>query len=152
MAEQKKRTQADKAASAAKARSEKTRAKVSAKKTEHRADAPVNERQIPVRLISALVFLALFILFFVIFIEPEGVVILAIDSFVHGLIGGVGFIVAIPVFLYLFVIHAFSGKRPVKMRTISLLLFIVTCGCINHMFLNLNMLKSANLQLFYLFH
>lgn len=136
MAEQKKRTQADKAASAAKAKNEKSKVRANAKKMDRKTENIAEERQIPVRLISALVFLALFILFFVIFIEPEGVVILAIDSFVHGLIGGVGFFVAIPVFLYLFIIHAFSGKRPVKMRTISLLLFILICGCINHMILN----------------
>ena len=35
-----------------------------------------------------------------------------------GIIGQIGFAISIPVLLYMFVIHAFSGTRPVKMRSI----------------------------------
>lgn len=49
------------------------------------------------------------------------------------MIGQVGFVISIPVLLYLFFIHAFSGKRPVLLRTVCLALFVVLCGCISHL-------------------
>ncbi|MBE6943561.1 MAG: DNA translocase FtsK [Ruminococcaceae bacterium] len=51
-----------------------------------------------------------------------------------GLFGKVGFLVSIPVSLYLFFIHAFSAKRPVRMRTVSLIVFSLICGCMGHVF------------------
>ncbi len=141
MAELKKKSQAERAASAAKAKkntpSEKNGANNKGKKPESK------ETEIPVRLISSLIFISLFVLFFVMFINPDGVVIQIFDKFVHGLIGSIGFFVSIPVFLYLFIIHALSGKRPVKMRTICLLLFVLVCGCLNHLLLNPHNLKGG---------
>lgn len=87
--------------------------------------------QIPPRLISSAVFFTLFILFFIIVVESEGLFIVWLDKLVHGLIGQTGFIVSIPVLLYLFIIHAFSGKRPVKMRTICLICFVLLFGCLS---------------------
>ena len=52
------------------------------------------------------------------------------------MVGVAGFIISIPVMLYLFFIHAFSGKRPVKMRTICLLAFVFISGCLHHLFSN----------------
>jgi len=131
MAEQKKKSQAEKAV--AKNRNEERANKKPEKKPDKKAEKPEQETGIPVRLISALVFIGLFVLFFVMFINPDGMIIKALDKFVHGLIGSVGFFVSIPVFLYLFIIHALSGKRPVKTRTVCLLLFVLICGAIHHM-------------------
>ena len=72
-------------------------------------------------------------LFLMIFFQPDGVVIRLLESFVHGMIGRAGFLVSIPALLYLFIIHAFSGGRPVKMRTICIALFVLVCGCISHL-------------------
>ncbi|MBE6920157.1 MAG: DNA translocase FtsK [Ruminococcaceae bacterium] len=47
------------------------------------------------------------------------------------LIGQVAFYIAIPALLYLFTIHAFSGKRPVILRSVCLLVFVAICGCIS---------------------
>ncbi len=132
MADKKRRTQAEKAASVSK-KSTKTRKASDAKKGKQNDTA---ERRIPVRLISAVVLLGLFILFLVIFFEPEGALVKIIENFIHGLVGRVGFIVSIPVLLYLFLIHAFSGKRPVCMRSVSLGIFMFACGCIAHLSLN----------------
>ena len=134
MAEKKKKTQAEKAASSAKAKSQKTAEKKTTSK-ENKSDKQSAENKIPGRVISSIIFLILFILFLIIFIIPEGVVVVAIGNFAHGLIGNVGFFVSIPIFLYLFIIHAFSGKRPVIMRTVSFLLFVLTCGCLHHLIL-----------------
>lgn len=137
MKEKKKKSQAEKAASAAKSK------KDTAKKNKEKNTAAKPESQLPVRLISSLIFIGLFVLFFVMFINPDGLIIRMLDKAVHGLIGSVGFFIAIPAFLYLFIIHAFSGKRPVKMRTLCLLLFILACGCLNHVMLAPKGLKGG---------
>ena len=132
MAEHKYKSQADKAAAS---KGKKKTIKKNEKPKVSVSDMP-KERKIPVRLISSLVFLGLFILFLVIFFNSEGAIIKALESFVHGLVGRVGFLVSIAGLLYLFVIHAFSGKRPVKMRTICIAAFVLSCGCISHLALN----------------
>ncbi|MBQ8768062.1 MAG: DNA translocase FtsK [Oscillospiraceae bacterium] len=55
---------------------------------------------------------------------------------VHGLIGKISFYIAIPALLYLFVIQAFSGKRPVLMRSICLVAFVLLCGCTSQLFMH----------------
>ncbi len=137
MAEKKRKSQAEKAASAAKT---KKKSETAEKKRKKNGQVSVNtlpeSPKIPVRMITSVLFLGLFVLFLVFSFEPEGALVKLFDGFLHGLIGRVGFIVSIPVLLYLFIIHAFSGKRPIKMRTISLLVFIVCCGCISHLSLD----------------
>ena len=85
---------------------------------------------IPVRLISSSVCIVLFILFLVMLFNPGGALISLIYGFVLGLIGQAAFYVLIPALLYLFSIHAFSAGRPIKMRTICLLSFVLCIGCI----------------------
>ena len=127
MADQKKKSTASRTTNA-----EKNTAK--RKKTATQKQESV-EHKIPVRLISASVFLGLFIVFLVVFFNSDGVFPGMVEKLAHGLIGRVGFIVSIPALLYLFVIHAFSNGRPVKMRTICIGCFIVICGCISHLLL-----------------
>ena len=130
MAEKKGKSQAQKTADAAKAKNEKKNSGSSGKNTASQVN---KERKIPVRVVSSLVFLGLFVLFLIIAIRPEGAIIKGLDSVFHGLLGNVGFIVCIPALLYLFGIHAFSGKRPVCMRTICVSFFVIICGCIAHL-------------------
>ena len=85
---------------------------------------------IPVRLISSCVCIVLFILFLVMLFNPGGALIRLIYGFVLGFIGQAAFYVLIPALLYLFSIHAFSGGRPIKMRTVCLLSFVLCIGCI----------------------
>ena len=80
-----------------------------------------------VRLISSIVFLCVAVLFAVILFSSEGALLQVVESVIHGFIGRTGFIVSIPALLYLFYIHAFSGKRPVKLRTTCLIVFIFLC-------------------------
>ena len=127
MAKKKHTSQAEKAVSAAKGK------KTSNKKATKAAE---RERQIPVRFITSGVFLALFILLLVIFLKPEGALTKLVENLLVGLIGRVGFVISIPALLYLFFIHAFSGKRPVLMRSICLGAFILICGCISHLSLD----------------
>ena len=137
MADIKHKSQAQKAAAArsapAKTKPLNKTGNTTQKKTS--SNSAYGENKIPPRLVSSVIFLFLFILFLIIFIDPEGKLVIWAGDLVHGLIGNAGFVISIPVFLYLFVIHAFSGKKPVKMRTICLLTFIALCGCISHLFL-----------------
>ena len=128
MANKKQKTQAEKTASAAKAKN--NNAKNSKKATEKQ---PEPESKLPVRLISSVVLLVLAVLFAIILFTSEGVLLKLIKSVIHGLIGRTGFVVSIPVLLYLFFIHAFSGKRPIKLRTVCLIVFILLCGCVSHL-------------------
>ena len=138
MAEQKKKSQAEKAASAKK--SNKTQnTKATDKKTKEKnvqTEAAKKGSVFPVRLISAAICLGLFVLFVVIALNPQGVLISLLSSIFQGLIGTVAFYISIPVLLYLFVIHAFSKNKPIKMRTICLISFVLVCGCISHLALN----------------
>jgi len=127
MANKKKKTQAEKTVSAANNKN--------SKNTKKSAEAaqPEKESKLPVRLISSMVLLALAVLFGVILFASEGALLKFVENVIHGLVGRVGFIVSIPILLYLFFIHAFSGKRPIKLRTACLIIFVLLCGCVSHL-------------------
>ena len=91
---------------------------------------------LPTRFISSTIFLLLFIIFLVMQFSPDGAITGLLVDVVCGLVGNIAFAVSIPALLYLFFIHAFSGKRPVVMRTVCLLSFILICGCIAHLTYN----------------
>ena len=129
---EKKLSQAEKAAAGAKKK--KTVKKPTP--SNNRKPAPKDETAIPPRLISAAVCIALFVVFLVMLFNPNGVLVKVLYTVVLGLIGRVGFYIAIPALLYLFIIHAFSGKRPVMMRTICLIAFVLICGSIHHLSLD----------------
>ena len=133
------KSQAEKAASgknSAKGNSVKNSAPKNSK-TSAKATEPVkNERDIPRRFISAAIFLALFIVFLVICLNPEGAIIEFLQPVIMGLVGQFGFIVSIPALLYLFCIHAFSGRRPVKLRSICVFLIVIICGGLSHLALS----------------
>ena len=79
MAEQKRKTQAEKAASAAKmkknaAKNTSATSKTSGKKIKQEAAVPVKENQIPVRFITSCAFLGLFVLLLVLYLNPEGAI------------------------------------------------------------------------------
>jgi len=129
MAEQKHKSQADKAANNKKSGTSKKDTKKPSVSVNHGA----LDRKVPTRLITSVTFFCLFILLLVVFFKPEGAFVVLIESFVHGLVGRAGFILTMIGFLYLFIIHAFSGKRPVIMRSVCVGIFILVCGCISHL-------------------
>lgn len=133
MADQKYKSQADKAAASKKKNNKKSSSSKAEKKGTVTVNSVPTERKIPVRVITSATFLGLFILLLAIFIQPDGIINNILYSVIHGLIGKAGFLISIPALLYLFVIHAFSGKRPIKMRTICVIIFVVACGSIAHL-------------------
>ncbi len=150
MPDNKRKSQAQKASSS-KSGSKKGTSASNSKKAAAKKTAPSILEQVPIRFISSGIFLALFILFLVIFLKPEGALTGLLEDFVLGLFGRVGFIVSIPVFLYLFFIHAFSGKRPVVMRSVCLAVFVLACGCIAHLSLNPQSVPSGIETIGYLY-
>ena len=135
MAEEKKKSQAQMASSAkqpAKAKSSTSGAKSGNQKSKTQPE----KTQVPVRLVTSCVCLALFLLFLVMFINPEGALVVFLMKIIQGLIGKASFYIAIPALLYLFVIQAFSGKRPIIMRSVCMICFVLICGCISQLFLD----------------
>ena len=133
---EKKQSQAERAAAAKKPKV-KTGAtpKRYAIKKETNKPAPTETLQIPVRLITSTVCIICFFLLLFAFLNPEAVFLGFVRSLVMSLIGQVAFYVAIPALLYLFAIQAFSGKRPVILRSVCLLVFVAICGCISQIFM-----------------
>ncbi len=141
MAEEKKKTQAQRAASGNKSSTTKkstTSGGSKGKKPAAKSKEPELFGGLPVRLITAAASLAGFLIFLVMFLQPEGALTVLLMNFVHGLIGKTAFYIAIPCLLYLFIIQAFSGKKPVILRSICLLSFIAICGCLSQSFSNFN--------------
>jgi len=87
---------------------------------------------IPSSVMVALISLALFVLFLVISINPDGALLMVIKSFVLGMIGQAGFYFSIPALLYLFIIHTF-GKKNVGFRSFCVIAFVFLCGCVFHL-------------------
>ena len=134
MAQTNRPSQAEKAAAEAKRKSaagnKSSTKKLAAKTTEKKTTDGI---QIPFRLITSAVCIALFILFLVMLFNPDGALVKLFHSFVLGLIGRASFYISIPALLYLFIIHAFSAKRPILMRSVCLISFVLICGCIFHL-------------------
>ena len=146
MAEEKQKTQAQRAASSKQQKKPASSRAASGKKTDtSKNKASETQSPMPARMVSALVCLALFIIFLVMFLSPEGALILVLMDFILGLISKVSFYVAIPALLYLFVIQAFSGKRPVRLRSICLIGFVLLCGCISQLLMDSNLPSGFSL-------
>ena len=124
MAEKKKPSQAERAAASSKKNKP-------AKKTA----TAVNKDavHIPVRLIGSCVCLCLLVFSIIMLFQVDGILPNFCYGVIVGLIGHTGFYFSIPALLYLFCILAFSGKRPVRMRSICTVVFVLLAGCIAHM-------------------
>ena len=148
MAEKKYKSQAERAA-ATSAPKAKKRSNVKANvvsprernEKKEKQSVTANENRLPVRVITSLVFICLFVLLLVMLFFPDGFVINAIKSVIQGMIGSAGFIAAVPITLYLFVIHAFSGKRPVIMRSVCAGCFLLLVGCLAYMIADYNIIQ-----------
>ena len=101
MSEHKTKNQVDKVAASKKKDSKVTNVKKNDGKKGTVTVTTVKDKNIPVRLITSVVILGLFLLFLVVFIKPEGVIIELVEDLIHGLIGRVGFLVSILGLLYL---------------------------------------------------
>lgn len=135
MADQKQKTQAERAAGRKNGTNSKQSPgqKNAAKNPKNTIQTKGEEFKLPPRLVSSVVCVGVFILFLVALLRPgDGSLMKLLEDLVCGLIGRAGFVIAIPVSLYLFFIHAFSGKRPVVMRTVCLISFLLLCGCFYH--------------------
>ena len=98
---------------------------------------PVRE-EFPVsrRALWAAVSLILFVVFLFMGSNPDGALMRVLLSLLTGLIGKVGFYFAIPALFYLFIILISSKGKPVRMRSICLILFVLFSSCIHHLIVN----------------
>ena len=96
------------------------------------------DTRIPGTTITAIVSLILFVLFLVICINPDGVILRAINNLLNGLIGRAGFYFSVPALLYLFIINTFGRKSAVTMRSVCTIVFVFLCGCIYHLAIQTN--------------
>ena len=96
------------------------------------ADAEKGGTMISTRAICALVTLVLFILFAVMAFIPQGALPELIRSVLLGIFGKAAFYIAVPALLWLFVILTLSHGRPVRLRSFSLIGFVLCCGCLSH--------------------
>jgi len=128
MADEKKKSQAEKAVQNSKTKTTTAGKKKANPRAQEKAASttPV----LPVRFVTSAVCLFLFILFLVMFLKPEGALVTLLLNFVVGIIGKFGFYVSIPGLLYLFVIHAFSARKPIVLRSVCLITFVLLCGCV----------------------
>jgi len=81
----------------------------------------------------SLVCIALFFLFAVLCINPDGAVLKVLRNVLLGILGQAGFYFSVPALLYLFVIHTFGRRMAVQMRSACTVLFVILCGCIFHL-------------------
>ena len=144
MAEKKRISQAEKAA-ASKTKRKTKNSSGTVKKSNNSSERAIDKSkskpsqtqsgkpEISIRLISSIACLVLFALFLNVELVEGGAANQFIREHLFGLFGETAFIVSIPVLLYLFFIHAFSGDRPIKMRTICLCCFVIVCGAISHL-------------------
>ena len=123
MANKKPITQAEKTASAAKSKNNAAKNSKEMKKDTVKNEQ-VSANKLPVRLISSLVMLALAVFFVFVLFGSDGALVTFFERMILGLIGRTSLVVSIPVLMYLFFIHAFSGKRPIKFRTVCILIFV----------------------------
>ena len=91
------------------------------------------DNRIPVSTVTAIVSFILFVLFLVICINPEGLLLKAINDLLTGLIGKAGFYFSVPALLYLFIINTFGRKNAPVMRSVCTIAFVLLCGCIYHL-------------------
>ncbi len=129
----KKMTRAEKVAGSSSKKSKQNETASKKSKNTETVETAENKQPIPARVISSIIFACLFVTFLILAFKSDGTIPSAIYGLINGLIGKIGFIFSIPAFLYLFVIHAFSGKRPVCMRSVCVGIFVLCCGCLSHL-------------------
>ena len=83
--------------------------------------------------VVAMISFCVFVLFAIISVNADGALLKVLKAVVLGLVGQAGFYFSIPAAFYMFVIHAFNRKRPVKLRSFCLVSFVLLCGMIYHL-------------------
>ena len=150
MAEKKASSQAEKAVSNAKKANTKSGSRSTASKantgsgkkgvsaSEKKLMESLEKKQpvLPARVTAALFTLVFFVLFLVIGIKPEGVLLFALRDLMLSLIGMAGFYFMIPGLLYIFYILVTSRKNPVRTRCVCVIVFVLLCGSLYHLFVN----------------
>ena len=158
MAEKKGQSQAEKAVNDARKKSgasgagSKQKAPKSNPKAEEKKSAKAEknarvkteyDNPIPNYAIIAIVCLMLFVLLLLIAVTPDGALTKFVQSILMGLLGQAGFYFSIPACLYLFMIHVFGRKTDVTLRSICTIAFVLLCGSIYHLTVQISGMASG---------
>ena len=109
---------------------------VSGKKNQKPVQLPDDDTRVSGRVIFAIVTLALFLVFLVMAVYPEGSITKLVHQIILHLIGKAAFYFAIPALLYMFIITVTGNGQPIQMRCICLGIFVFMTGCIYHLIVN----------------
>lgn len=115
---------------------EKRKKKDPSEKSDKKSKFFKKEKNPNMRWILAGVYLLLFFVFLVIAMNQKGFVLTFVRSIAFGLFGPVTFYLAVPAMFYLFALHAFSGNRPVTLRSVCVLSSLFLVGTISHITMN----------------
>ena len=139
MAEKKTVSQAQKAAQDAKRKPSGSKSAKSTSSKKPVAEAVIKspeDNRIFRHIVWTFISLGLFVIFLLMAVNPDGALLKAFRPLLLGLFGKAAFYFAIPALLYLAVIFISSGRSSVKMRCISLMIFVFICGCFYHLLAN----------------
>ena len=104
-----------------------------ARATKAAQQAAQEESRIPGRAITALASLLLFVLLVIVWLNPEGFLLLGLRSAVEALMGKPGFYLLIPSLALLFTIQITSRGKPVLARSICVIAFVLLAGAFAHL-------------------
>ena len=105
----------------------------SGKKT---GSSPDTNGGIPSYVFFSAISLAVFLLFLIIAIKPDGAILKFLRSIILGLIGRIGLYFAIPALLYTFFLLLSSKGVGIASRLVCLAVGIISCSCIHHLIVN----------------
>ena len=138
MADKKSKSRALKAVNDTKKKTGNPTTSVKKKEVEETPRPQAVKEELPVsrRAFGAIAAFVLFVVFLFMGIKPEGALMRVMLSLLTGLVGKVGFYFSIPALLYLFAILVSSKGRPVRMRSVCLMIFVLCSSCVHHLIVN----------------
>ena len=137
MAEQKKKSQAQKAVTTNKGILSFLNRKAKSSEPEQLKMDMNPGSGLPVKTLCGLGCLLLFVILLIVLIRPDGALILAVKALIYGFFGSVGFFILVPVSLIYGIILLVTNDKPIIARSICLGAFVLCCGAISHLLLDM---------------
>ena len=92
---------------------------------------------LPMKTMCGLGCLLLFLILLIVMIRPDGAIILAIRSLIYGFLGIVGFYALLPVSLAYGIILLAVNDKPIALRSICMMVFVLCCSSISHLLMDM---------------
>ena len=137
MAERKKKSQAEKAVTSNKGILSFLKKKPTSSEPEQLKIDMNPGTGLPMKTMCGLGCLLLFVILLIVMIRPDGALILAVKSLIYGFFGSVGFFFLVPVTLAYGIILIVTNDKPFAPRSICLFAFVLCCGAISHLLMDM---------------